>query len=103
MAKGSRQKRPHQDVGVVGAEPSLASSGQSGADTRKKAKTGVEDHGESAFNTDTRCVPDIVISSAPFFKREQRKWRTSSSASKSQAPPNADLSQSVKNRHCHCQ
>lgn len=45
MVKGTRQKCSHQDVGVVNTEPYLA-SGQSGGDTRKKAKTGVEDHGD---------------------------------------------------------
>ena len=62
MAKSTRQKRSHQDVGIVGAEPSVVSSGQSGADTCKKAKTSVENHGDVYLEyCDSKPISDIVI------------------------------------------
>ena len=51
MKKGTRQKRSHHDVGIIGAEPSLALSGQSGVDTHKKAKMSTENHGDGISNT----------------------------------------------------
>jgi len=104
MAKSTRQKRSHQDVGSVNAEPRLASPGQSGADTRKKAKTGVESQGNVCLEYyDGRCISDLVTSSAPFFKREQREWGSSSSTSNPRAHPNAGLSQGIEDGRRYCQ
>lgn len=101
--KGTRQKRSHQDTGVVNTLESGLPSAQSGADTHKKAKTGVENIGVVCFRSHNRCITDLVISSAPFFKREQRQWRSNSSTSKSRAHPNRNLSQGVKDGPRYCQ
>ena len=82
MAKGTRQKCSHRDVGSTDAEPRPVSSGQGGADTCKKAKTGLENQGDIYLECyNYRYVPDLVFSSAPFFKREQREWGSSHSTS----------------------
>ena len=104
MVKGTRQKRSHQDVGSVGAEPRPVLSGQSGADTHKKAKTGVENQGNVYLQYyDDRCIPDPEFSSAPFFKREQREWGSSGSTSNPRASPSAGLSQDIEDGRRHCQ
>ena len=102
MAKGSRQKRSHQDVGSVNAEPRPVLSGQGGVDTRKKARTDLENQGNVYFECyDCRYVPDLVFSSALFFKRKQREWRSSGSTSNPRAPPNAGLSQDIEDGRRH--
>jgi len=81
--KGTRQKRSHQDAGVVDTLELGLPSAQSGADTHKKAKMGVENIGVICFESHNRCITDLVISSVPFFKRKQREWGSDSSTSKS--------------------
>jgi len=49
--KGTRQKHSHQDSGVVDTLESGLPSAQSGADTCKKAKMGVENIGVVCFES----------------------------------------------------